>query len=250
MQTVEYERLRAFENEYWWYVAQRTNLIDAVAQLNLPPRANVLDVGCGTGRNLVELTQSLRITGFGVDVSPHAAACWNGDRQVHRCLASCNHLPYPNDSFDAAASVDVLGCLGVDIPQALSEMVRVVRGGGGIVLLAPAYQWMLSKHDAAVNSVHRFTRRELTALARKAGLTVTRVTHRFPLFFPVIAALRLIRRWGLKHETEKNNSDLRFLPQWVNRALLSLARIEHAIVRHCNVPFGSTILLVAKKDCT
>jgi SAM-dependent methyltransferase len=248
MQAAEYERLRTFEDGYWWYVAQRNNLLGEIAQLKLPPGARVLDVGCGTGRNLIELVRALRVTGFGVDVSPHAAALWNGAPEVHRCLASLNDLPYPQGRFEVVSSVDVLGCGGIDIPRAFSEMVRVLRGGGHLVLLVPAYQWMRSRHDDAVHSVHRFTRKELATLARTAGLTVARLTHRFPAFFPCIAALRLLRAIAPRDHEAKGKSDLRMIPEWLNQALLTVARVEYSMVRRRTVPFGSTILLVAQKQ--
>jgi len=245
METAEYQRLHDFENGYWWYSAQRENLIDAVRQLNLPPGARVLDAGCGTGRNLIELSR-LPLTAFGFDMSPHAAAFWNGEPGVRRCRASINELPYADEFFDAACSVDVLGCEGVQVGIALAELTRVLRRGGYVVLLVPAYQWLRSPHDAAVHSVHRFTRSELRRLTEDAGLTVVRLTHRFPLFFPLIAGARVLSR--LRPSAASNgHSDLVALPRWLNSALSSIARAEHKLTNRTAMPFGTTILLVARK---
>jgi len=246
METAEYQRLHDFENGYWWYSAQRENLVDAVCQLNLPPGARVLDAGCGTGRNLIELSRRLSLAAFGCDMSPRAAAFWNGEPGVRRCLASINELPYADEFFDAACSVDVLGCEGVEIAAALAELTRVLRRGGYLVLLVPAYQWLRSPHDMAVHSVHRFTRSELRRLAADAGLTVVRLTHRFPLFFPLIAGARMLSRLRSPAATN-GRSDLVELPRWLNSALSTIARAEHRLTNRGAMPFGTTILLVARK---
>ncbi len=247
MQVDEYAKLHAFENDYWWYVAQRRNLIDALADLHLPPDAWVLDAGCGTGRNLVEMVRVLGVEGFGVDVSPHATRFWNGDPHVHRCLGSLNDLPYPDATFDAVCSVDVLGCREVTVERSLMEASRVLKANGFLILLVPAYQWLLSRHDAAVHSVHRFTRRQLRAPVEAAGLQVVRLTHCFPLFFPMIAFSRLWAKLDQRMNGAESRSDLSVLPSWTNRALSAVARAEHAVVRRLSVPFGTTILMVARK---
>jgi SAM-dependent methyltransferase len=247
METAEYQRLHDFETSYWWYVAQRENLIDAVEQLQLAPGARVLDAGCGTGRNLTELSRRLSLSAFGFDVSPCAAAFWNGVPDVRRCLASINELPYSDESFDAVCSVDVLGCEGVQIGNAVAELTRVLRQGGHLILLVPAYQWLRSPHDAAVHSVHRFSRGELRGLAGDAGLTVVRLTHRFTLFFPLIAGVRIISRIGGR-SSANGQSDLVQLPAWLNGILARLARAEHKLAARASVPFGTTILLVARKN--
>jgi SAM-dependent methyltransferase len=283
MEPAEYAQLRAYEDWYWWFAAQRLNLLAALRELNLPRGSRVLDAGCGSGATLKALTCELGLCGHGMDVSGHAASSWNGSCSSLRCRASVNSLPYAEHSFDAVYSVDVLGCSGVKRNAALGELSRVLRPGGSMVLLVPAYQWMLSAHDAAVHSVHRFTRSELADRVNRAGFEVVRVTHRFPFFFPVIAAVRLIRKVQLASHAATLSaaplaaiagnlpgrfpdqctgssmrpdwrpsghairSDLRPIPKWLNRLLLTVAQFEHVVTRNLNVPFGSTILLTARK---
>ena len=286
MQPSEYAQLRNYEGWHWWYTAQRMNLATALRELNLPRGARVLDAGCGSGATLEELAGKLGLIGHGMDVSEHATALWKRSAGGSRCRASVNAMPYAKESFDAVYSVDVLGCSGVDQKAAMTEMARVVRPGGAMVLLVPAYQWLLSTHDAAVHSVHRFTRAELADLVRRAGFEVVRLTHRFPLFFPAIATVRMVRRLtrsaelgvdahcrafglvstariavgsapvcvpanaagSLDFEISRSaRSDLRPIPKWLNGLLLAAARFEHRVVRGWDVPFGSTILLTARK---
>lgn len=246
MEPIEYQRMRDFESWYWWYQAQRDLLRGVLGRLRLPHSARVLDAGCGTGHALADVAAPLGLEGYGVDISADAARWWTDHLEVHRGRASVNLLPFRDGSFDAVFTLDVIGCQGVDTEQAVAEMARTVRPGGYLIIFAPAYQWLRSRHDVAVHSVRRFTRGELSRMVRAAGLRVASASHRFALFFPLIAAWRLVTRRSAAH-ADTVRSDLRPLPRWLNQALLAAANFEHRLLRDVRVPVGSTIELVARK---
>jgi len=114
-----------------------------ISRLNLTNGERVLDVGCGTGRALMQLAASTP-EGWteGIDATPAMV-----DRARAR-LASLPHdrfrirrgraqdLPYPDNAFDAVFSsyvVDVLPRPAMN--TALDEMRRVVRPEGRLVLV-------------------------------------------------------------------------------------------------------------------
>lgn len=115
----------------------------------------VLDVGCGA-----RPYQSLlgpRVTGYvaldrpgtpGVDVEGTAEA-----------------LPFPDASFDAAVSMQVLEHVE-DPARCLAEMARVVRPGGVVVFTVPGV-W--PAHEVP-RDYWRFTRYGLAAIVARAGL--------------------------------------------------------------------------------
>ncbi len=250
MERAEYTKLADYESWYWWYRAQRGALVDAIRGLHLPPGARVLDAGCGTGRNLAELGEHLDIFGCGVDLSRHAALHWNGSAGDHRQVASVNDLPYASSRFDAVVSVDVLYHADVDPERAVSEMARVLRPSGQAVFIVPAYQWLLSRHDAAVHSARRFTRRELRRLMEGAQLRVDRLTHLFAPFLPAVAVWRMLTRASARASDGPAASDLGPLPRWANSLLYAVARVEQTVARHVDMPMGSTILGVGRKGAS
>ncbi len=254
MEAVEYDTLHHHEQSYWWYRAQREAVLDAVRSLRLPTGSRLLDAGCGSGANLDAIRNACDVRAYGADVSEHAARLWI-PRGTHRdatdvnhvCRASVNELPYDHGVFDAVVSVDVLCCEEVCVEDAMREMVRILKPGGGMVLAVPAYQWMLSRHDDAVHCVRRFDRSGLRESMERAGMSVRRVTHLLPTFFPMIAAVRLATRRKRMSNGASVHSDLSTLPHWLNESLLGVARLERMILGQRGAPFGSTILASGRK---
>src|SRR3954462_9037493 len=51
------------EDRHWWYRGRRTVIETIVDGMRLPARARILDAGCGSGRNMVELAHHGTVTG-------------------------------------------------------------------------------------------------------------------------------------------------------------------------------------------
>lgn len=103
---------------------------------SLPPRARVLDVGCGNGTVLRHLRDSgFRPVGFDVDERAVAMAKHVSGTEVHfgRTLASCG---LDQHSFDAVIANHVLEHV-VDPRKQLASCVQAVRPGGHMLLAVP-----------------------------------------------------------------------------------------------------------------
>ncbi len=120
--------------------------------LCLPAGSCGLDTGCGIGLQATLLAEILgaesRVTGM--DISPQFVA-YAGRLAEQAGLAhrvsfkqgDVDNLPFDDDSFDWAWSMDCVGYrLGDPLP-ALREMVRVVRPGGLVILAAYSLQQLL-----------------------------------------------------------------------------------------------------------
>jgi len=139
-----------------------SNIRRLLPRLSLPPTPAILDVGCGTGINLLEAARWFSPTRLlcGIDISP-------GMVEVARRKASAlglnalftvgdaEHLPYPNDTFDLVISNSVLHWFG-DRQAAVREMGRVLRPGGKVILIcaaAPGFQEWFSLVDGLLRTI-------------------------------------------------------------------------------------------------
>jgi ubiquinone/menaquinone biosynthesis C-methylase UbiE len=103
----------------------------------LTPRQDecILDVGCGTGVFSMDvLSCGARIVGL--DISHPMlvrAADKTADHQFAGVVGDMVSLPFPDESFDKVFSMTAIEFV-VDAEQAVSELNRVVRRGGTVVL--------------------------------------------------------------------------------------------------------------------
>jgi arsenite methyltransferase len=105
--------------------------------LALRPGERVLDLGVGPGFLAAEMAAEVGPDGTvaGIDVSESMLALARGrGARVDLRSGSSADIPYPDASFDAAVSTQVLEYVA-DIPAALAELRRVVRPGGRLLIL-------------------------------------------------------------------------------------------------------------------
>lgn len=118
-------------------VLRRRSLVHAA--LDARPGDRVLDIGCGPGFYVKELLETVGPNGSvaGVDRSADMLAVATrrveGKPNVELCEGAAKALPFADESFDRALSVQVFEYIE-DVPAALREVRRVLRPGGGLVI--------------------------------------------------------------------------------------------------------------------
>ncbi|HEV7163750.1 MAG TPA: methyltransferase domain-containing protein [Solirubrobacteraceae bacterium] len=228
------------EDRHWWYRGRRTVLDVVVAGLGSSEPARILDAGCGSGRNMVELARHGSVTGIELSETSVALA---RDRGAGEVLAgSILEMPFAEDSFDLAVSLDVIEHLEDDL-AALRELRRVVAPGGSLLVTVPAYQWLWSGHDEINHHHRRYTRRSLQRVAEQAGWHQTRTTYFNSLLLPVAIVLRVLDRVNTK--TTESSLDLWVPPEPLNWTLERPLALEAALIkRGGRIPAGLSLLAV------
>jgi SAM-dependent methyltransferase len=137
------QRLKTFWNmqqEYWDMLSSSDSLESPSRQRAaefLLPGESVLDVACGTAANSVWIGKRCRY--FGVDLSIKALQ-QKVNPSLRLACGDADSLPFRSESFDAAVATYVLEH-AVEPIKTLQETCRVVRPGGRIVLLGPAWDF-------------------------------------------------------------------------------------------------------------
>ncbi len=232
MQAHEHDLLRAVEDMHWWHRTLRAQVLSV-----LPPQARVLDAGCGTGGMLSALSA---FDAHGIDASSRAIQHCRarGLNQVN--LSSVHALPFADASFDVVLSLDVLYHADVDEADALTEMRRVLKPGGLLVMNLPAFECLRGSHDAAVSGVRRYRACQVQRLLHLHNLR-PEMLHYWNawLFLPLL----FWRRWGSMRQ-----SDLKLPCSLLNGPLAVLGRLDAMLCRMLRIPFGSSILVTARHD--
>lgn len=175
------------EDDHWWYRGRRRVLSRVIGSLELAPGARILDAGCGSGRNMVELARLGEVTG--IELSPTSVAAARSREVGEVVEGSVEDLPFEDDSFDFAVCLDVIEHLDDDL-QTLRELRRVVRPGGRLLVTVPAYPSLWSSHDVVNHHRRRYTRASLLEVANAGGWEAMRTTHFNALLLPAAMAYR------------------------------------------------------------
>jgi SAM-dependent methyltransferase len=148
MEVDEYARVAAAEDVHWWYRNTRALARDMLGPW-LTRHSRILDAGCGPGGNGAGFTDHGSV--IGVDVSPEALTYVRARRpEMVAVRASIEALPFANGAFDIALIFTVLYAVRDDA-KALSEVARVVRPGGAVLLVEPAFEMLRRAHDTTVH---------------------------------------------------------------------------------------------------
>jgi SAM-dependent methyltransferase len=240
----EYARIAAAEDDHWWYRSTRAlmaQLLEPWLASRSPSRTRILDAGCGPGGNGAWLADRGSVTG--VDVAMEALEFVRTRRPTTTPVrGGLTDLPLRDGSFDAAIAITVLYTVRDDT-SAIDELRRVLRPGGVVLVVEPAFELLRRAHDRTVHGRRRYRRRPLAAAFEDAGFRVRRATYAYSFLAPPAAVLGLLER--RRSTTEEHRSDLE--RGGLDRAFAMLAARERHWLSTRDVPFGSSVVILATR---
>jgi len=255
----EYERMYRLEDTYWWFVGRHRLVEGLIAERYERPSLStssnptyfdstsskpltILDVGCGTG------AMSSRLVGWGrvvsMDFSPLALQFSRRRGLKHLLGADAMNLPLASGCIDLITVMDVLEHLPDD-EAAMREFFRVLKPGGRVIATVPAYQHLWSEHDVALMHHRRYVRQQLGERLTRAGFKLEKLSHTMTALYPVVALQRRLNATKPPHDPPR--AAMPIFPDPINGVLTGLFALENQIARKVDLPFGVTILCVARK---
>jgi SAM-dependent methyltransferase len=246
MERSEYHKLDRLEDRMWWFAASHRNLLTLLWR-QAPLDAGwqpILDAGCGTGGFLAQLaTRYPNRALFGLDVNP--LACQRAAAKSARpvCVGSINALPFPEGIFAAVFSIDVLCHSDVDERSAVLQFRHCLADNGWLVINVPAYSWMLSRHDAAVHNVRRYTTKGVSRLLESAGFRMVYATYWNAVLFPLMVITR-----KFLPKCDGTTSDVKEYPRLIDLLCRVATSFETTLFRRgLRLPFGGSVIAIATK---
>lgn len=224
---------------HWYYVAKGRALR---AFLRGARAGALLDVGAGSGvfsRQLLDAGLCERAT----CVDP-AYAREHDETQNGRPIVFRRAVEKP--AADLVLMMDVLE--HVDDDRALlRQYTDAMPPGGRVMITVPAFRFLWSGHDVFLEHRRRYTRAGIEAAVRDAGLTVERSRYFYGLLFPAAAAIRLYGARKLKNREIAPKSDLRRVPEPLNRTLTLIHDLERMTLFPFNIFAGLSVFCLARK---
>jgi demethylmenaquinone methyltransferase/2-methoxy-6-polyprenyl-1,4-benzoquinol methylase len=127
-------------------------LRSAIQALQLPRGSHGLDAGCGIGLQMLMLAEAVGVDGHitGIDIVPELITYGESmvgkaglSEQITFHAGDVSSLPFEEDSFDWVWSADCIGYPAAELRPLLEELMRVVKPGGSVNILAWSSQQIL-----------------------------------------------------------------------------------------------------------
>ncbi len=244
MKREAYQKTYEFEREHWWFVGRRKILRDMLGRFVKDPRGKVIvDVGCGTGLLLAEMQHYTRR--IGIDTSEEILKLSPYGDEVELIHADATALPLERGSVDTVLLLDVLEHLDREA-EVLGEVRAVLKEGGRVVATVPAFRFLWSGEDEVSLHKRRYVKRELRNVLETHGFEVESISYFNMFLMPLMWGFILFSR--LFNPQQLHRSNLFSLPRPLNAAFESLLFFESWILGKTALPFGSSLISVAKKS--
>lgn len=239
METFLYADLKTKEDNHFWHVTKRKLIVNLIKKSRLKS-PKILDIGCGTGKNLEEFGKLGHA--FGIDKSKKAISYCRLKGLKKARIGFAHKTGFKDSCFDIVTLLDVLE--HVEEKPTIWEIKRILVKDGLLIISVPAYQWLWSGWDDILHHKRRYTQKSLKNVLESNGFKIVYISYVYSfLLLPAI----LIRT--IKSLFYKNNysSDFNLSNKPLNKLLIAIFNLERAFLG-MYTPFGTSIVCVAKNE--
>ncbi len=240
--------LRLFELEHtsFWF-RSRNNLIKHLFHKYIGDRkAEVCEIGCGTGYVLKGLTSLKNLTLSGSEIYIEGLKYAKSRLpQVEFFQADATDLPFA-EGYDAIGAFDVLEHISED-KKAMASIFKTLKPGGFFFITVPQYNWMWSLEDDIAFHKRRYGRKELRIKLEEAGFDVAYMGSFVFALFPVMAIQRFLGKRN-RNKGITQAVDGFTIPSFINSVFYCLNQLDILFIKlGMSLPYGGSLVCVAKK---
>lgn len=227
MEKQAFAYLQKSEESWWWkgrsYVV--TRLLSRFARTGA-----VLDAGAGFGSMHDILASYGQVTALETNAGAIDVLETRGYAKVVRDIEAA-------DTYDLIGAFDVIEHIEDDKAFA-GKLFSSLKSGGVLVATVPAYQFLWSVHDVEHHHFRRYTKGQMEKLLTNAGFELQCASYWNCTLLPVAYLLRKLGSGGGES----------LMPHpFVNGALSLLLWLESRVMPYLSLPWGISVVVVAKK---
>jgi SAM-dependent methyltransferase len=240
MERIVYQQMAELDERHWWYRARRKVLAELIRrEVQPPPNARILEIGCGTGHNLAMLGEFGHVDGLELDDEARSIS----EKRLGRTVMSAP-LPelsgVPEHHYDLVGAFDVIEHIEDDA-AALASIATRLKSGGKFVMAVPAHQWMWTAHDVVNHHKRRYSKGALKRLIEASPMRLNKIGYFNSLLFPFAVAERAASKLR-----GKEDADVRLPPAPLNLAFEKVFATERYLVGRLPLPPGLSLFAVAE----
>ena len=229
------------EKYYWWFLGRRI-IIRSVLNKFIFSRIEILDWGCGGGGNYNMLNDFGNVLGVDSSELNIKISKERGIKNVLK-LNKIDQL-HKSKRFDLITCFDVLEHIKED-KKYLLELKQLLHNDGCVLVTVPAYKFMWTNLDNLLGHHRRYGRKELMKIFEESGYKILKTSYFYTTISPIFILLRMYQKLSGRATSLENHAIK--VPEIVNKFLIFTLVIESKILDYFNLPFGTSIILLAKK---
>lgn len=241
MEKYTYQKMSDNEDSFWWYVARRKIINNAIRDLNINTET-ILEIGSGTGGNVNFLKKLGKYTGLekeniAIDLSKKK----HKDQKFIKSDIPQDLIKIGN-KYDLIAMFDVIEHIENDT-ETLGKVKLLLKKGGTIILTTPAHPFLWSYHDETHHHFRRYTKKKLKDICIENDLIIHYHSYFNFFLFPII----LLVRFYHKIKKDRTTDDVP-VSRLTNAILKKIFGFESWLIPKVRLPFGVSHLIVLKKN--
>lgn len=201
---------------------------------------SVLEIGCGIG-NFTALMNGRACRVLGIDIDKQCIEFnWRRFAELDHIQALLLDVMSPEIEELKDFGPDTIICLNVlehiqNDAKALGQMFNILRPGGKVCLIVPAFEALRGPIDNALGHYRRYTLQGLRELSSSVGFDIVRLHY-----MNIVGFIG----WWLNSKVFKRTSQSPFQIRAFDRFIVPiLSRVERIVLP----PFGQNIFAVLKK---
>ena len=256
----EFAFRRELEERHYWHLHRREVILEWIRRHVDASEAPALEIGCGNGF----VTTHLNRHGCAIDYSDiHQRGLSIAQDRARtqlepEVLANRSFLvldittePMPS-GYRGALMLDVLEHLP-DEAAVLGNIAAALPDAGYLLVTVPAFDHLWSSWDEIQRHKRRYDRKRIRRALEENGFEIERMSYFFLPLWPAAAAVKVVRKLlaplrdrGREHRIDSQIETA--APLWLNRLLLGILGLERRWLRRWNLPFGTSLLLVCRRN--
>jgi len=242
------------DEKHWWFLGRRNILVNVLKTIVPPSPSNLLlDIGCGVGANLSELSQFY--TCIGLDISKEAIQIAKKEFPHIQffCESFDEHRPKLKKEINICLLLDVLEHIKNDF-DFLKNIIDSLIPGTHILITIPADKSLWSRHDESFGHFRRYTIEDLEILIQQLPVKTIFLSYfNSRMYYPI----KIMRTLGKKFRISWGPSGTdNFMPySWINSVLKRILSGEQKKLieflkgqRKKGYSYGCSLMAVLKKE--
>ena len=247
MQIKEYDALEKVEREHWFYKGKRVLVeywIERAAKLSRGD--TIVDCGAGTGELAMELRSrygSQGVSVIGIEFVEEARNIAKERKEIELLEGSILDLPLKDATSQVTIALDVLEHVENDA-LAFSELLRITKPGGVIIINVPAFMSLWSEWDVSLGHFRRYSKASLEVILAPHEQEFQTLHFEYEnafAFLPILTLRKLSRLFKTKSRFEDH-----IPPPGMNKMLLDIF-VGQSKASWFHPPFGSSLFCVLRK---